>query len=403
MKKCSYCGKEYPDTATACAIDGEALVNSSATSNLLELRQKMTGVWRGVYGYVATPDRPQKPSAAFTLKLKQGWFAHFTGSVTDDAPQGVPGLGTIDGFFNSPAVKFIKQQPVGYIQSGDRRMTLREHIVAAGYECLRELPGTPITYKGTFLDANRMQGIWSIAARRIPLPDGKSVNTAEASGYWCAEFITGDLKANPAGGPTQPFYDRSLLPALEMDQGRTLVFRRLGSFSPAEAGALLPKLQQAGLRVEAIPEADLLEQANPFPGITGGLSEPARRTEFFVHPEDEPKARKILSESGILTVNDPLLADSAFTQSTPVPPFSTKTDPAEDTPAGYACLARLEPMEAKRLLLRLEEAGIPFQIDNGESRYETARGLRKNMFIEIFVPLAKLEQAGQIYSADWKV
>jgi hypothetical protein len=26
MKKCTYCGKEYPDTATVCAVDGQPLV-----------------------------------------------------------------------------------------------------------------------------------------------------------------------------------------------------------------------------------------------------------------------------------------------------------------------------------------------------------------------------------------
>ncbi len=363
----------------------------------------MTGVWRGVYGYVATPDRPQNPAVAFTLKLKHGWFTHFTGSVTDDAPHGAPGTGTIYGDFNAPAVKFIKQLPVAYFQSGGRRMTLREYIIAKGYECLRELPGPPITYQGMFLDTNRMQGIWTVAARRIPLPDGKSVSMAEASGYWCAEFITGDLKASPADGPAQPFYDQSLLPALEMDDGRNIIFQQLGSFGPAESEALMSQLQQAGLRVEATPEAETFPQSTPFPGITGGLSEPARRTELFVHPEDESKARKILAATGMLAASNPVLADSELASSATVPPFPTETDPAAEAPPGYACLARLDPMEAKRLLLRLEAAGIPFQIDNGESKYETARGLRKNMYIEIFVPLATLEQAGQIYSADWKV
>jgi hypothetical protein len=30
MKKCSYCGKEYPDEATICEMDGEALAASDA-------------------------------------------------------------------------------------------------------------------------------------------------------------------------------------------------------------------------------------------------------------------------------------------------------------------------------------------------------------------------------------
>ncbi len=30
MKKCSYCGKEYPDEATVCAIDGQPMISDDA-------------------------------------------------------------------------------------------------------------------------------------------------------------------------------------------------------------------------------------------------------------------------------------------------------------------------------------------------------------------------------------
>jgi hypothetical protein len=35
MKKCSYCGKEYPDDATMCALDGEPLVGAGESASLL--------------------------------------------------------------------------------------------------------------------------------------------------------------------------------------------------------------------------------------------------------------------------------------------------------------------------------------------------------------------------------
>src|SRR5713101_7056390 len=94
MKKCSYCAKEYPDDATVCLIDGELL------PGLAVGRKKITGVWRGVYGYGQRESGAQFEPVVFRLKLKQGWLEHFTGSVTEDAPQGTPGTGTIDGYFD---------------------------------------------------------------------------------------------------------------------------------------------------------------------------------------------------------------------------------------------------------------------------------------------------------------
>src|ERR1017187_9014230 len=96
MKTCSYCGKQYPDDATVCPADGETLPGS------FEDRKKVTGVWRGIYGYGQRGEQPGLGPVAFTLKLKQGWLAHFDGSVTEDAPQGNPYAGTVDGYFNSP-------------------------------------------------------------------------------------------------------------------------------------------------------------------------------------------------------------------------------------------------------------------------------------------------------------
>ena len=57
MKKCTYCGKEYPDEATVCAIDHEPLVaktppapevlpvGSTTTTAKLELHEK---IWIGL-------------------------------------------------------------------------------------------------------------------------------------------------------------------------------------------------------------------------------------------------------------------------------------------------------------------------------------------------------------------
>ncbi len=111
MKTCPYCGKEYPDDATVCAIDGRALPDLDLAVD----RKKVAGVWRGVYGYGVRNKAVGMRPVAFTLKLKQGWSAHFTGSVVEDAPYGTPGAGTVDGYYKSPTIEFTKQMPVGYI------------------------------------------------------------------------------------------------------------------------------------------------------------------------------------------------------------------------------------------------------------------------------------------------
>ena len=75
MKNCPYCGKEYPNDVAVCVTDGNTLLGGN------EIREKVTGVWRGVYGIGKTQGLEEMRSVSFTLKLKQGWATHFTGSV----------------------------------------------------------------------------------------------------------------------------------------------------------------------------------------------------------------------------------------------------------------------------------------------------------------------------------
>ena len=152
MKTCPYCGKQYPDEVTVCPADGESLASSE--------RKKITGVWRGIYGYGPRDDQRGLGPVAFTLRLKQGWFDRFEGFLTEDQPQGVPGTGTADGYFGWPKIEFTKQMPVGYIRREDgTRVTFREYLTGNGQPCEHELPSPPILYQGTLLDGNRMQGI----------------------------------------------------------------------------------------------------------------------------------------------------------------------------------------------------------------------------------------------------
>jgi hypothetical protein len=289
MKTCSYCGKQYPDDATVCAADGETLPGSVAD------RKKVTGCWRGVYGYGQREKQPGLGPVAFTLKLKQGWLAHFEGSVTEDAQRGNPDAGTVDGYFNSPVIEFTKQMPVGYVIGADGgRRTLREHLLAEGHQCEHDLPAAPVFYQGTLLGANRMQGIWTIRAQRIPLARGESFAIPPAAGFWCAEFVSTDVQAGSTGGPTTPLFDKTLLSLRELEAVEGVPFGSLGKFNVADAGKLLERFGQANIRFETRRVDDATNQTTPIMEMTGGYAGTTEMIEIVVHPEDVEEAKAIL-------------------------------------------------------------------------------------------------------------
>jgi hypothetical protein len=288
MKKCPYCGQEYPDEATECATDQTALISGVE-------RKKVTGVWRGVYGYSERWEATGIKPAHFTLKLKQGWTSHFSGSVTEDPPIGCPETGTIDGYFGSPSIDFTKRMPVGYIYEADgTRQTLREFLAAAGRTSNLELPSPPILYNGTFLDSRRVQGTWMLTSVQIPLPDGPPFSTGQTTGYWCAEFVTDDLNANPTGGPAAALFDKNLLTPEEVERVEGTPYNVLGKFNVVDAQNLMDRLTQAGLRLNVRGNDEAMQKMMPFTVDTGGYSGAADQVEIFVHPDDEEEAKKIV-------------------------------------------------------------------------------------------------------------
>lgn len=302
MKICTYCGKEYPDDAVVCSVDNEPLVDpTNPATGGAEGRGKVNGVWRGVYGYDNKKVFDGK-IVSFTLKLKQDWLSsHFTGAVIEDTPLGMPGTGTIDGYFDSPRIEFTKQMPVGYVAQPDGgKITLREHVLAEGQPCRQDLPSAPIFYEGTFLDADRVQGTWIIRPGRFPLPGGGYLTVSQTTGIWCAQFITGDMHASPTGGPKEAFFDKSLLPEpdapSETDSvdGPGLV--SMGKFSVGDAEELLKRFEEAKLRFEINRDDSAIRQMAPIAVVTGGLSGTAPMIEIFIHPEDEAKAVEIMGE-----------------------------------------------------------------------------------------------------------
>jgi len=288
MKKCPYCSAEYPDDATECAIDRTPLKPGID-------RKKITGVWRGVFGYAVRTGGEGMKLVSFTLKLEQGWTSHFSGSVTEDTPSGPSEVGTIDGYFSSPTIDFTKRMPVAHIIEPDgTRRPLSDALVSIGHTSNQQLPSPAILYNGSFLDSRRVQGTWMLTSVQIPLPGGISFSTGQATGYWCAEFITGDLEADPTAGPTSALFDKDMLTPAEVERVEGTPYQFLGKFNVPDAQKAMDLFTHLGLRFNLQGNDDAMQQMMPFTQVTGGYSGAAEQIEIFVHPVDERHAKEIL-------------------------------------------------------------------------------------------------------------
>ncbi len=187
--------------------------------------------------------------------------------------------------------------PVGYITKADGgRGTLREYFMEHGHACDKELPSPPISYEGTFLDANRVQGFWVIRPIRVSSPDGWGITLSQTTGLWCAEFVTTDTRARPTTGPQQPFFDKSLLPDPEVLEKANSALHSLGKFPVADAETILKRFEAENIRFEIERDNSAMRQMTPFTAITGGYAGTAPMIEIFVHPDDESKAMTIINE-----------------------------------------------------------------------------------------------------------
>jgi hypothetical protein len=150
--------------------------------------KKVTGTWRGAYRYDPSEGMAKRDPVAFTLTLKQGWFERFTGTVTDDSSGGMPGVGTIEGYFSYPRIEFTKQMPVFCVAAPDgRTISLREYLTELGHICVPDVPHTPVFYQGEFSSPNRAQGTWIVRAGPISLGGGRAIEMPETRGVWSIE------------------------------------------------------------------------------------------------------------------------------------------------------------------------------------------------------------------------
>jgi hypothetical protein len=159
----------------------------------MEKRKKVTGTWRGSYGYLKPEVLARSPRVPFMLVLKQGLFWRFFGTVIEDKPLGMPGTGRVEGYFSFPRIEFTKRMPIGYTKSKDGQwITLSDCLRSRQIQCDRDLPHPPIFYEGAFYDTGRIKGTWIIRAKQIQLPDGIALPAQETSGDWEIEFQSAD-------------------------------------------------------------------------------------------------------------------------------------------------------------------------------------------------------------------
>ena len=150
--------------------------------------KKVTGTWRGKYRYDPAGYGACQP-VSFTLKLNQGWFGRFTGTVTDDSPGGMPDTGTIVGYFSFPKIEFTKQMPVCYVQSKDGGMIrFRDYLAQEGHPGERDFSHPPILYTGEFSTPNHAQGTWVIKQYPVMLSSGVSLGFGQATGTWTLDL-----------------------------------------------------------------------------------------------------------------------------------------------------------------------------------------------------------------------
>lgn len=149
----------------------------------MAMLKKVTGTWKGTYGYDLLEQTAKLEPVTFTLAVKQGWFGRFSGTVTEDGPHGMPGIGVVAGYFYFPRIEFTKRMPVCCVGMPDGRIvTLQEFLKSQGQPCDRDVSHMPIFYEGQFSSASRAEGTWVIRAGLVSLGDGRSLQMPEARG-----------------------------------------------------------------------------------------------------------------------------------------------------------------------------------------------------------------------------
>jgi hypothetical protein len=78
-------------------------------------------------------------------------------------------------------------------------------------------------------------------------------------------------------------------------------------------------------------------------------------------------------------------------------------DAGLEVPDGFRCLGSFDPSEAARILRQFEAERIQFLIDRIEKSIETARGIRKQALIEIYVQNEDDEKANKLLAEHWKI
>jgi hypothetical protein len=148
--------------------------------------RNISGNWRAVYHYSPNPQLPYLPPVRFALTLKQGWFGRFTGTSVDE-PNGVPGVGGIEGRLAGSSIKFVRQMSECFVFEGHLTVSLRDYLTSLGESCDFELPVPPIYYAGQFADGQLANGTWTIPETIVKFPDGHELIIDVTIGTWAME------------------------------------------------------------------------------------------------------------------------------------------------------------------------------------------------------------------------
>ena len=140
----------------------------------MQQKPLLVGPWRGTYSYDDPEMRRHAPAGVgfelhLTQTLWQRFWGRFTGHVTDDAPLGVPGKGSIRGRCSGRRVRFTKLLPECYAANFDGQMSLRELLATHGYTLQRHVEHPPVYYDGTVAEDGSIAGTWLIEALTLRL------------------------------------------------------------------------------------------------------------------------------------------------------------------------------------------------------------------------------------------
>lgn len=154
----------------------------------------LTGTWRGTYRYGSLEYPDDQAPVTFFVSITEDAQGRLTGEVQDSADEGgSPEPGEVEGKRRGRDVLISKTMPVYYMGYEDGLVDLStwlrveyRHTVAP-----EDLPPIVIEYSGTLDEEERkIEGVWTILAVAIEVPDEGPVDLGSGSGAFTMEKVS---------------------------------------------------------------------------------------------------------------------------------------------------------------------------------------------------------------------